>query len=555
VSLTTLAHGFLETDGRLRAHFAATARIAGAAWAGLCALGIGACSPVAPDDSADVVTTKTSAIANGTDLSELSAQTYNLAAVYHAGLNGAQWFPRPCSGMVVKATEDAFSYVMTARHCVTSDLSIDGPLAAPASIRVVPRAKPGLAPPPFDAVVADDIQAMPVTGSVETHDLAMIRVRANWAPLVRKHGFVVSAPETLVGRLLLAFGYGISEFNTACTDHSQNTVTTGAGIARSGSWFTVAGGSPPPPPPEGGGYYSFFNSNGGDPAQSIICGDSGGPDFVLLGAALQAAGVHSQGALSLGEKSLSTAANTWVQDTLGGMYLSPDSMANYNFAVNANWVPFLTTNDNNGRTLRFYPSTKRINAFGANRCLVPTNQAAMATCQDVALQRWDIGADRRIIHIDSGQCLTASGTSVFGAACDGSAAQRWQFHPQPSEPRLYTHCSNEYEQCNFTGTRDIRYGAFPNFVYRTLTNGTPCTNAVFGDPAVGVGKKCSIGLSGFTFCANEGGTCSFTGTRLVAYGANGTFIYRRFTNGAVCDNTQFTDPLVGVGKFCFTAAP
>ena len=38
----------------------------------------------------------------------------------------------------------------------------------------------------------------------------------------------------------------------------------------------------------------------------------------------------------------------------------------------------------------------------------------------------------------------------------------------------------------------MRYGANGTFTYKTLSNGTACTNSVFGDPIFGVAKHCDI---------------------------------------------------------------
>jgi hypothetical protein len=53
-------------------------------------------------------------------------------------------------------------------------------------------------------------------------------------------------------------------------------------------------------------------------------------------------------------------------------------------------------------------------------------------------------------------------------------------------------CANEGQLCSFTGTRSVRYGANGVYVFKTLTNGTMCTNSVFGDPLFGVEKQCYI---------------------------------------------------------------
>jgi hypothetical protein len=53
-------------------------------------------------------------------------------------------------------------------------------------------------------------------------------------------------------------------------------------------------------------------------------------------------------------------------------------------------------------------------------------------------------------------------------------------------------CSSEWEYCEFTGTKRVRYGAEGHWLYESFTDGTPCTNDAFGsDPVVGVTKACA----------------------------------------------------------------
>ncbi len=56
----------------------------------------------------------------------------------------------------------------------------------------------------------------------------------------------------------------------------------------------------------------------------------------------------------------------------------------------------------------------------------------------------------------------------------------------------WTFCSAENGFCQFSGTRNVRYGANGVYSYRTLTNGVSCTNTVFGDPIFRVAKQCSF---------------------------------------------------------------
>jgi hypothetical protein len=57
----------------------------------------------------------------------------------------------------------------------------------------------------------------------------------------------------------------------------------------------------------------------------------------------------------------------------------------------------------------------------------------------------------------------------------------------------------------------------------------------------------------WTLCANEGQSCTFTGTKQVRYGANGIYTTRRVTGGVGCSNAEFGDPMYGVVKHCDVA--
>ena len=61
--------------------------------------------------------------------------------------------------------------------------------------------------------------------------------------------------------------------------------------------------------------------------------------------------------------------------------------------------------------------------------------------------------------------------------------------PPPSTG--WTFCANEYERCTFTGTKEVRYGANGTFTAPLVfSNGVTCTNAIFGDPLPGANKRC-----------------------------------------------------------------
>jgi probable HAF family extracellular repeat protein len=126
----------------------------------------------------------------------------------------------------------------------------------------------------------------------------------------------------------------------------------------------------------------------------------------------------------------------------------------------------------------------------------------------------------------------------------------------------WTFCATEGALCAFTGTMDVRYGANGSFVVKTLTDGTACTNEVFGDPAPDTPKQCATRAasttpppSDWTFCATEGALCAFTGTMEVRYGANGSFVVKTLTDGTACTNEVFGDPAPDTPKQCAIRAP
>jgi pectate lyase len=56
--------------------------------------------------------------------------------------------------------------------------------------------------------------------------------------------------------------------------------------------------------------------------------------------------------------------------------------------------------------------------------------------------------------------------------------------------------------------------------------------------------------SGYTKCAKDGETCSFTGTRSVAYGKAGTFVYANLTGPVSCAASRFPAISVGTPRYC-----
>lgn len=73
--------------------------------------------------------------------------------------------------------------------------------------------------------------------------------------------------------------------------------------------------------------------------------------------------------------------------------------------------------------------------------------------------------------------------------------------PPDSGPQSYTFCSAESQwwlgvsgtkMCNFSGTRDVAFGADGVYEYRRVTGSIECSNRVFGDPLPNMTKACYI---------------------------------------------------------------
>ncbi len=114
-------------------------------------------------------------------------------------------------------------------------------------------------------------------------------------------------------------------------------------------------------------------------------------------------------------------------------------------------------------------------------------------------------------------------------------------------------CADEHQYCKFSGKKKVRYGAKSRWHALTAHNGIACNNKNFGDPAPGTYKHCYY-LKNTNYhwqtCAREGQYCHFKGRKKVRYGANGHYAYRTLEDGAYCNNYVFGDPAPGIRKHC-----
>ncbi|MFL5812918.1 MAG: hypothetical protein ACJ763_05025 [Bdellovibrionia bacterium] len=130
-------------------------------------------------------------------------------------------------------------------------------------------------------------------------------------------------------------------------------------------------------------------------------------------------------------------------------------------------------------------------------------------------------------------------------------------------------CADENGTCTISGTRTVRYGTGSSWYTKTATGSIGCNNSVFGDSAPGYLKECDVDMSSpvtpspsptvtvsptpssnWVKCAIENGTCAFSGTHTVRYGAGSSWYTKTATSSIACTNAVFGDPAAGFAKEC-----
>ncbi|WP_211251623.1 glycosyl hydrolase family 18 protein [Andreprevotia chitinilytica] len=144
-------------------------------------------------------------------------------------------------------------------------------------------------------------------------------------------------------------------------------------------------------------------------------------------------------------------------------------------------------------------------------------------------------------------------TLAWGASCNNAAFG----DPVPGVAKhcevsnSWNSCASENGTCSFSDTETVRYGAGTTYNANVVTGGEGCNNSVFGDPDPGIAKHCDAAPTTWTQCSAENGQCSFSGTQIVLYGANGSYTTKSLTDGAACNNGTFGDPSPGNAKHCY----
>src|SRR5690242_1680638 len=92
-------------------------------------------------------------------------------------------------------------------------------------------------------------------------------------------------------------------------------------------------------------------------------------------------------------------------------------------------------------------------------------------------------------------------------------------HAATDYPSGYTKCAKDGETCTFSGTRSVAYGKAGTFVYATLTGPITCSASLFPSTNVATPRYCSYGAtSSSSSSSSSGGTCTATAITAVING-------------------------------------
>ncbi|MGW1623957.1 alpha-L-rhamnosidase-related protein [Streptomyces sp. NPDC002172] len=176
------------------------------------------------------------------------------------------------------------------------------------------------------------------------------------------------------------------------------------------------------------------------------------------------------------------------------------------------------------------------------------------TCAVSGTQTLAFGAQGRFDYLTA-TGNTACTNTAFGDDPISGMAKACYVQTPPPTTNVWAPCATEGGTCSYAGVMTVAYGANGTYTYATVPS-TACSNAAFPDPTPGTAKSCYLTAPPPTFttwttCAAENGSCSFTGTHEVAYGADGHYAYGSFTGGTPCDNAVFDDPAAGTVKNCY----
>jgi hypothetical protein len=350
--------------------------------------------------------------------------------------------------------------------------------------------------------------------------------------------------------------------------------------------------------------YSRFSSSVFKPSYEIDLPNAG-TSYVIGNVIQQPGGNNNPAMLAYGEEGASNSGNdlyvvnnTFINDdsSRGTFIMTGGGVAKAVLMQNNLFVGTGTVNSQSNATDRTnYRTLSPAFVDRANFDLRPANGSAVINAGSVAgssASGLSLLASAQYKHVAGSEARTLVGAIDIGAyeAAGSVTSTPPTTAPTPTPPPAtspapvttttkWVACAGENSLCSFSGSRQVRYGANGIYGYKSATGSIACSNAVFGDPVYGVAKTCSyaettttstpaapvvtspapaapvatapaVTAPVWTRCSGEGGTCSFSGTHQVRYGANGVYATRSATGAIACSNAVFGDPVYGIVKSC-----
>jgi hypothetical protein len=391
------------------------------------------------DEGGETYGRESDAVINGTDV---TSTTSAVVAVYMRKQPNptSDWYPHPCSGVVLTPSYNSTPYVLTARHCVVPEgQDSDDPPMPPEYFKMTGAYAPGAPTPPFDAPLGCTVYAPPVgigyLGMSDTLDMAIIKACApipNMAGKVSRPLYMSSTGE-LSGELLDVYGYGCtSGFGSDCPGGGTLRETDGHEI--NAFFGTDIGGT--------GEDWPIFGYQTGGSGGALTSGDSGGPGFATVNGSrwMQVGVTQSNG----GDYAISRISMEFIFSAIQRVYVRPHNAMTealtFTNALPGASVQSVTTQSVSTRVrdrqwLRYNLSTHRFFLPDVNgnpiTCLQRNGSSVvMQTCNTSNSQKWWVTKDSTIRdgNID---CLhrQSSGTVTLASCSASNTAQKWYFDP------------------------------------------------------------------------------------------------------------------------------
>ena len=342
------------------------------------------------------------------------------------------FWPRPCSGRVIRRTGNEF-LILTARHCVTQNGKVAGPLPFTASDLIVHTSlAPGVidttempgsitvhgSPPPGGATATVIAAGTPANEGDTAHDRAIIRA-SNLNITSGRTAIYSGTASELVGLHTTAEGYGRSEVGH-CYGHNGS----GAGVLRQGFGFTITSADT--------GWFAHNEDSTFTPGQHKRGGDSGSPIHYMnqINGMRWLLGVTSTPVTAAGGVDI----RQWLQDSAGHIFLANiDKYRNSSHLVGAQQfaggtVGYIFTGDVPETRLRYEGATLQLK-FG-NFCIRDNGGGGVTSencnANDVT-QKWIYTQNiSRLQNMASGRCMD-QGAAINTMPCQHKTSQSWVF--------------------------------------------------------------------------------------------------------------------------------